>query len=77
MWCVVCGQAEGAASSGGAGTWPLNSEGDSYLRLDTLPNRVVFQGLHAAVCDVWDSVGVGASPDVDLGSPLPHALRSV
>ncbi len=55
--CPVAGvQAEGGPGSGGAGAWPVNSDGDLYLRLDTLPNRVVFSGLHSTVCDVWDSV---------------------
>jgi hypothetical protein len=68
----VCAQAEGSPDSGGAGVWPQFSPSvDAYLRLDTLPNRVVISGVHSSTCDAWDAVSpaypVGVPP---IGTPL-------
>ncbi len=56
-------QTQGPAGSGGSGAWPVYvTSQDNYLRLDTVPNRVVVTGVHSAVCDMWDAVDPPVHP---------------
>ncbi len=73
-------QTEGGPGSGGAGQWPQYSPSqDDYLRLDTLPNRVVITGVHSSTCDAWDAVSpalgtLGTRQPTPLGQMEGHIL---